>query len=205
MVNGASPAAAAFREQGLTPTLVEIQVARLAGPPVDRPHPGRLDREALAAIGIDLDTVSARIEATFGKDALSTAAALSGRRRSSLRRAVPPRLTRAWRRRHTGRAVACGRAKRAVDQPGAMPTARADRRSPRQPTGHLPVTGRAKKVLQETLMEARARHDPYIGVQHLAVALAGTREGMIPRIFGALNASPDAVIQAVNDRYRRAS
>ena len=58
-----------LRERDVTPQHVEQEFLRLIG----SGH-GDLDRDALAAIGIDLDTVQERIEAAFGPGALSSCA-----------------------------------------------------------------------------------------------------------------------------------
>ncbi len=64
------PAGAVLRERGVTPERVEEQVVRLAGDSLF----GDLDRDALAAIGVDVDAVRARIEASLGPQALTRAA-----------------------------------------------------------------------------------------------------------------------------------
>lgn len=63
---------------GLTPTSVDTAITDIVGVTVS-------DRDALAMIGIDLDTVRARVEATFGPGALD-------------RRTAPKRARRARRR-----------------------------------------------------------------------------------------------------------
>jgi len=80
------PVSAVLREQGITPERVENEIVRLVS------HGGAglfgdLDRDALSAIGIDLDAVQARIEASFGTDAISDAAnAVHGGRRRRRRK-----------------------------------------------------------------------------------------------------------------------
>ena len=63
---------AVLRERGVTPERVEAEFVRLIGP--ENTASGSLfdtlDRDALTAIGIDLDTVRERIEAAFGPAAL---------------------------------------------------------------------------------------------------------------------------------------
>ncbi len=63
------PAAAVLREHGVTPERVEEQVTRLAGGGLF----GDLDRNALAAVGIDVDAVRDRMAESFGQQALSRA------------------------------------------------------------------------------------------------------------------------------------
>lgn len=63
------PVGAVLRERGVTPERVEEEIARLAGGGLF----GDLDRGALAVIGVDVDAVRARIEASFGQDALARA------------------------------------------------------------------------------------------------------------------------------------
>ena len=74
-----------------------------------------------------------------------------------------------------------------------------------QPTGHIPFTPRAKKSLEHSLREARARHDNYIGVEHLMLALVGMNDGAVPPILSALGATQATLRAAILDRYRRAS
>ena len=66
---------AVLRERGVTPERVEAEFVRLIGP--ENTAGGSLfdalDRDALATIGIDLDTVRERIEAAFGPAALAAA------------------------------------------------------------------------------------------------------------------------------------
>src|SRR5690242_11928320 len=69
-----TPAGAALREQGVTPDQVRAQILRLlpgASRAARDPRGAAIDAEALAAIGIDLDAVRARVERAFGPGALS--------------------------------------------------------------------------------------------------------------------------------------
>ncbi len=63
-----TPAGAVIRSLGVTPAALDGGLARLLATPN-----GTLDRDALAAIGIDLDTVVERIENAFGPGALTQA------------------------------------------------------------------------------------------------------------------------------------
>ncbi len=63
------PARAVLHEHGATLEDVEEEIARRAGP--GAVLFGGLDRDALAAIGIDLDAVRLRIESAFGPEALA--------------------------------------------------------------------------------------------------------------------------------------
>ena len=67
------PAGAVLRDQGVTPERIKAEILRTSGPGQTADPVGGLDAEALAAIGIDLNVVRARIEATFGPDALTRA------------------------------------------------------------------------------------------------------------------------------------
>jgi ATP-dependent Clp protease ATP-binding subunit ClpA len=60
------PAGAVLRGHGVTPERVEKEIVRLAGDALF----GGLDRDALAAIEIDVGAVRARAEASFGPGAL---------------------------------------------------------------------------------------------------------------------------------------
>ena len=55
------------------------------------------------------------------------------------------------------------------------------------------------------LREARARHDNYIGVEHLVLALVGMNDGAVPPILSALGTTQATLRAAILDRYRRAS
>lgn len=138
-----------------------------------------LDREALAWIGIDLDTVRARIEERFGPAALSRPVAA---RRRRLR---PVRLLARRERECRDR------------QPGSTPG--------QVPRGHLPFTPRAKKGLERSLREAQAMRSGHLGAEHLALALVAMDDGAVPAILAALGAAPAALRAAILDRYRRAS
>jgi hypothetical protein len=82
-VSTSQPASKVMRAHGVTPELVEEEIVRRVGLGAGGGLFGGLDRDALATIGIDLDAVRARIEASFGPQALSNAAqaAFPARRR----------------------------------------------------------------------------------------------------------------------------
>lgn len=139
----ASDAVAAVGAAGVTADRFRAAVTELA----DRSEPlGDTDAEALRTLGIDLDEIRRRVEATFGDGAIDQ----------------PSWVRRRWpfgRRRSAG----C-----------------ADRAAP--PTGHIPFTALAKRVLQRALAEAQARQDRHIGVAHI---LLGTLD---PAGNGAVDA-----------------
>jgi hypothetical protein len=135
LVAADDPASALLRDLGLTPERTEAEFIRLThskpvGPPGSKaPLPASLDpqasplagldAEALAAIGIDLDEVRTRIEATFGPGALS--------------RAVPPHQRGRNGRRAAGSCTVVGVVPDVlVRTPGPSPRA-ATSRSPRGP------------------------------------------------------------------------
>jgi hypothetical protein len=66
----AQPAGAVLREHGVTPERTEAETVRLSGGGLF----GDLDRDALAAVGVDIDAVRAATEASFGQEALTRAA-----------------------------------------------------------------------------------------------------------------------------------
>jgi hypothetical protein len=205
------PAAAVLREQGVTPERVEAEILRTIGRghradpsgPAD-PLQG-LDREALAAIGIDLDVVRARLEAAFGPGALDRAVlahkgaaqACRPRRGPALGKGPVARLMHVRRARRARRVAFAGPALRPGSQPFPLPAP--------PPSGHIPFTPRAKKSLEVSLREARALHDDYIGVQHLILAQLAMPDGMGRLILSALGASNESLRAAVLARYRQAS
>jgi hypothetical protein len=70
------PAGAVLREHGITPERTEAETVRLSGGGLF----GGLDRDALAAVGVDIDAVRAAAEASFGQEALTRAARAVHRR-----------------------------------------------------------------------------------------------------------------------------
>jgi Clp amino terminal domain, pathogenicity island component len=217
VVSAGHPASAILGAHGITPEYVEAEIVHRiglgrgagSGGPL-----GGLDREALASIGIDLDTVRARIEATFGPHAMAEAdlvvqRRLKGRRgspsarrfRLDPRRAIPPGLKRRRRRSRTGWPVTTTspRPPRSAETAG-----RCQADGPAQ-DGHLPFTPVAKYILELTVRETRALPDPNIGVQHIALALTAVRRGMVPSLLAAADEPAPALHAEILDRYRQAS
>jgi hypothetical protein len=181
-----SPAGAALRGCGLTPERLRERI-------LDVPRSGLfadLDRAALASIGIDLDEVERRIAARFGAEALTARRRSCSRQRdhaqawgSRVRRVLYATVLRGRRRRRT-----------ALIRPQGQ-----------QRGSHIPFSPRAKRALERSLREALARHDKYIGAEHLAIALVGTPDGAVPRLLNDLGLSADVLRVAVTERYRAAS
>jgi hypothetical protein len=201
VLNQDDPASAVLHDLGLTPERTEAEFVRLTrsrplgpagqtGGQPGRPAPADaeanplagLDADALASIGIDLDEVRTRIEATFGPGALSRAVPCGQQRhpRGPLHR----RLLRRRGRGHPAR------------RPG---------RNSGPVRGHIPFTPRAKKSLELALREALSLGDNYIGMEHLALALTSMRDGLVPEILAGLEISPDAIRAALLDQHRKAS
>jgi len=178
------PAAVVLHDQGLTPERTRAEVVRMVGPGRTFGLLAGLDREALASIGIDLDTVRSRIEATFGPDALTRAIPAVRRRRLRSRLRRPAR---------NARLLPAGtRNEKLLNAAGA-------------PRGHIPFTPLAKKALERSLREALTLGDNYIGVQHVALALISMDRGCVPVILSALGLSDAPLRAAILDRYRKAS
>jgi hypothetical protein len=204
VVSTGEPAGAVLRERGLTPDRVEGEIVRRVGLGAGSGLFAGLDTDALAAIGVDLDAVRARIEGAFDPDALARAAQAFRRgsppSRLNPRRAVPPGLIRAWRRSRVRRS------RPPVPVPVSRPQATGRYRAPGDlPSGHIPFTTRAKKCLQVSLREAVTRHDQHIGVEHIALALLMVSGGLVPQILSAAGTSAAALRAAIDDRYRQAS
>ena len=189
------PAGAVLRDHGVTPERIEAEILRTIGRGQTADPLGGLDRQALASIGIDLDVVRARIEAAFGPDALTRALPACRRRGPAWGKGPLAELTRRRRRRHARQhaRLPAGPGGEAQLLPGSAPR------------GHIPFTPRAKKGLALSLREAEALHDNYIGVQHLTLALLALRDGMVPVILTALDASATSLRAATLARYRKAS
>ncbi len=202
-VSASTPASAVLCAHGLTPEQVEEEIIRRAGLGAGAGLFADLDRDALAAIGIDLDAVRARIEASFGSQALTDAAqAVNRDALSSHGHLRPPRLVRHWRHRRRAR-----RAATTMHVPGRTPPG--DNRlrlgPPPRPGGHVPFDPVARKILELSLREAVARHDSQIGVEHIALALTSVRNGLVPPILAAAGAPGPALRAEILDRYRQAS
>jgi ATP-dependent Clp protease ATP-binding subunit ClpA len=204
------PAGAILRDQGVTPERVQAEILRTigsgpgAGPAANSADPLLgLDREALAAIGIDLDVVRARIEAAFGPDALARAVLAHKRGTPGGRRGRRP----AWGKGPVAGLMHARRVRRA--RRGAVPALASRPGTARfpgpAPSGHIPFTPRAKKSLELSLRESMALHDDYIGVQHLVLAQLAIKDGMPRMILSALGASSESLRAAILARYRKAS
>jgi len=210
------PVSAVLRDHGVTPERVEAELLRIAGGGHPADLLGDLDREALAAIGIDLDAVRDRLETAFGRDALARPlpGACRSRRPAWAKGPVAELMRRRQRRQARRHAPASGPASGPVSGPAGaahgrapLPTARAPR-TPGQgvpPRGHIPFTPRAKKSLERSLRQAKAMHDDYIGVQHVALALLALDDGLVPPILSALGVSRASLRAAILNRYRQAS
>ena len=196
------PAGAVLRDQGVTPERVEAEIVRTIGRgsagPADPLH--GLDREALAAIGIDLDVVRARLEAAFGPEALDRAVLAHKRAAQAGRRGRRP----AWSKGPVAELMRRRRARRGTP-PGPGPRSVSRRLPGPAAGGHLPFTPRAKKSLELSLREAKVLHDDYIGVQHLILAQLAISDGMPRPILSALGASAESLRADILARYRKAS
>jgi hypothetical protein len=158
------PAATVLREHGVTPERVEQEVLRLWGGGLF----GDLDSGALAAIGIDVDAVRARVTGGFDADALRRA----GQR--ARRREQPGWWRDGWwdpRPRHVG--------------PGMH-----------MDGVYLPSHDLAQCLHHAHLAE-QARHDSRIGVVHLALGLLSLTGGLAPQVIAALGVSPPALRSAL--------
>src|ERR1700749_1765347 len=85
-VTADQPASAVLCAHGVTPELVEEEIVRRVGLGAGAGLFGGLDKDALATIGIDLDAVRARIEASFGPQGLAPAARTAHVAQRDLRR-----------------------------------------------------------------------------------------------------------------------
>ncbi|MFE5026008.1 Clp protease N-terminal domain-containing protein [Streptomyces sp. NPDC056656] len=195
------PAGAVLREHGVTPEGVEEEIVRLVGLGGASHLFGSLNRDALASVGIDIDAVRARIEESFGPEALARAdsAVHHGPRspRRGPRRVVPTVLARHWRRRRAARHPA--RTAQAPAPTGLYQAAGA------RSGGHIRFSPRAKESLANTVREAQARHDSYIGLEHLGLSLITMTTGLVPSVLSALGASAPALRTAISERYRQVS
>ncbi len=68
------------------------------------------------------------------------------------------------------------------------------------PTGHIPFTPRAKKVLELSLREALQLGHGYIGTEHILLGLLREGDGVAVKVLTRLGAQPSAVRQEVIER-----
>ena len=201
-VSTSQPASAVMRDHGVTPELVEEEIVRRVGLGAGASLFGGLDRDALATIGIDLDAVRARIEASFGPQALSNAAQAAHRDLRRRPRPRAPRLVRTWRRRRRARrgmAMAHAPAPRPPEATGHYHAAGV------VSSGHIPFTPASKKILELAAREADALDDAHIGVEHIALVLTTVASGLVAPILSAAGTSAPVLRAAILDRYRQAS
>ena len=212
-----APAGAVLRSHGVTPEQVEKQLVCRIGLGVESALFADLDRDALATIGIDLDAVRARIEASFGSGALIRAGQAIQDSNRGHRRSQPGRLVRHLLRR---RRLRLGRPRLGRPGPARRRPLRLARRGPdrgatfnppgqtagpgRAHDGHIPFTPRAKRVLERALRESVQGHDSHVGVEHIALAVIGMDGGLVPVILSALAAPARELRTVILDRYRQA-
>ncbi|HET9173382.1 MAG TPA: Clp protease N-terminal domain-containing protein [Actinospica sp.] len=76
-------------------------------------------------------------------------------------------------------------------------------RGERTPTGHIPFTPRAKKVLELTLREALQLGTDYIGTEHLLLGLIREGQGVAAQVLTKLGKPLDEVRDSVIALYER--
>jgi len=173
-----------LQRHGINADSVRAQIIRLLAPGQPPVLPSLLDSDALASIGIDLDSVRAAIDASFGPDALALATCAASGRRAAWRRGP---LAEIGRRRHR-----CVR----LDAEGAARI---------RLTAQLPFTPRAKKCLEGSLREARALGSSCIDTEHLTLALLAIEGGTVPAILRQLGVSAPLLRAAILHHNRKAS
>ena len=67
------------------------------------------------------------------------------------------------------------------------------------PSGHIPFTPRAKKVLERSMREAIQLNHGYIGTEHILLGMVRANEGVANQVLAKLGVEPAAVRQAVMD------
>jgi ATP-dependent Clp protease ATP-binding subunit ClpC len=79
-------------------------------------------------------------------------------------------------------------------------------RGQQAPSGHIPFTPRAKKVLELSLTESVQLGHNYIGTEHILLGLIREGDGVAARVLSGLGADLDGVREQVVrllDEYRR--
>ena len=75
-------------------------------------------------------------------------------------------------------------------------------RGSEQPSGHIPFTPRAKKVLELSLREALELGTDYIGTEHILLGLIREREGVAAQVLVDLGAGLDQTREKVLELIR---
>jgi Clp amino terminal domain, pathogenicity island component len=202
-VGAGQPASAVLAAHGVTPERVKEEIVRRVGLGAGAGLFAGLDPDALACIGIDLDAVRARIEASFGPRALARAAQAldQGTARPRSRRGWPP----SWVRHALRRRGRRGRGLAPASGCGPMGAPGPSQAPGRSPAAALPYTAVAKKILESAFREALALHDSQIGTEHVALAIVSVKRGMVPDLLSAAGASAPALRSGILGRYRQAS
>jgi ATP-dependent Clp protease ATP-binding subunit ClpC len=79
-------------------------------------------------------------------------------------------------------------------------------RGEQPPSGHIPFTPAAKKLLEQSLRESRALGHDYIGTEHILLALLGEGGGTAAQVLTGLGADADgarAQVVRMLDEFRR--
>jgi ATP-dependent Clp protease ATP-binding subunit ClpC len=79
-------------------------------------------------------------------------------------------------------------------------------RGEQAPSGHIPFTPRAKKLLELALRESRALGHNYIGTEHILLGLIGEGDGVAAQVLSELGADLEgarAQVIRLLDEYRR--
>ena len=185
------PTGTILRDHGVTPERVEQEIrAGLFG---------GLDRDALAAIGIDLDAVRARAEESFEPEALARAGQAVPRKR-------PARLS--WHRRPQVLALLMRRWHRrraAAGEPIPLRAATGLWRGDHGARVFVPFTPSARQGLLSIRRAVRDQCNAGPDVEHIALALISMTDGPVPAILSSLAVPPLALRTAILKGYRRAS
>ena len=201
-VSAGEPTSAVLRAHGVTPELVEEEIVHRVGLGAGPACSAAWTRTRWPRSGSTWTRCGPGSRPRSGRrrsPARAEAAHRDLRRRPGPR---PPRRVREWRRRRRDRRVMA-----TLPAPGPrLPEATGRYCAPGpRPSGHIPFTPAAKKILELTLREAVARQDSQIGVEHIALALTTIKQGLVPQILSAAGAPAAALRTAILDRYRQAS
>jgi hypothetical protein len=186
------PTGAILRDHGVTPERVEQEIrAGLFG---------GLDRDALAAIGIDLDTVRARAEESFEPEALARAGQAVPRKRR------PARLS--WHRRPQVLALLMRRWHRrraAAGEPIPLRAATGLWRRHHGAPVFVPFTPSAQQSLPGIRRAALDQRDARPDIEHVALVLIAMTDGPVPAILSSLGVPPRTLRTAILKGNRQAS